>query len=150
MSPAAPNRLRVGPALALLATLLIVAAGRGLGQEGEAKQPIPSAAEQGKAEKNLHRLFQKDFAAAAKDPKTGLPLAQTLLTEAKATRDEAAVMFVGLREAGVLALGAGQKQPWLDAADALAQEFPLSVLAARSEVLAQAVPRCCPAISSNS
>lgn len=89
------------------------------------KRPIPSKDAQAKIEALLQELYQDDFAKAQKDASLRSRLAQTLLSEGRDTKDDAAGRYVLFSKAHALAAQAGDVTTAFQAIDELAGDFAI-------------------------
>lgn len=102
--------------------------------------PIPNAAAQAAASKQLRELFNEQYVNSKKDAEK-LGLAQKLEKLAEESRDDLAVKFVGLDEARRLAADAGDLTKAIALVEALKAEFKVDLLEMKSSTFKAAAPR---------
>lgn len=93
-------------------------------------KPVPTAAEQDKALKNIHGVLKGDFAKATNSTAKSA-LSAKLLALGQGTNDDPVSRYVLIREARDQAVGAGDIEKALTATDAVAVDYEISVDDAR-------------------
>ncbi len=107
-----------------------------LGQSaGDKKLPIPDKTAQAQAMKLIDDIFHDDL-AAAKDSAAKVKLANYMLQQGRASKDDPANRFVLYEQAAILAAHAGDANLVLTAIDELAKSFSISVLEMKAGTLA--------------
>src|SRR5207244_8812445 len=77
-----------------------------LGEAGQdSKSPVPSDESQNKAERMIREIFKDEY--AVKTSSAQLKLAKKLVEQGRETKDDEALRYVLFREAGDLAMRAG-------------------------------------------
>lgn len=111
--------------------LLVWSVGLAMGRE-----PPPLMQDQAKKLGEIKRLFKPEYAKSA--PADRVLLAQTFITQAQNTKDDAVGRYVLLSQAVELAAGAGAAEQALQAIELQAQNTLLDVLPAQLQALSQA------------
>jgi hypothetical protein len=114
----------------LLALLLILA------QAQAKKLPVPDAAAEKKAERDVRDVFKAEY--ARKSPAERAALAALLMAQALQTKDDPAARYVLLREARDVAAGEGDVRSALVAVDELDRSFQVDAPALRYAAVAAA------------
>jgi hypothetical protein len=123
--------------------LLGILLAAGLGQAaGPAKLPMPSAAAQASAEKLIHDLFKKEYARTGVADRDAL--ARTLLSQAPATKDDAAARYMLFIEAANLAANAGDAGTAVQALTAVAGLYDVNGIALKTHALIAALQAATP------
>src|SRR5439155_22128763 len=95
---------------------------------GPGKTPVPDKAAQEKALKLVLEVFQDDL-QNAREPAARVKLAAELLQQGRETKDDLALRYVLLREAGNLAAEGGDAALAFSAIEEIGKAFALDVLA---------------------
>jgi hypothetical protein len=128
-----PRRfLALLPLLAGFALLLLAPAGQS--QDEIKKQPEPDKELQAKKQGILNKMFKEELSKKA-EPGVARQLAETLLSEAIKTKDDAALRFVALVMARDLAAEAGDTVTALAAIDEIAKYYTADSLAMKANMV---------------
>jgi hypothetical protein len=136
--PILPRRCRPRPFWLLAATVALAITPWVVSQPPAAKTPVPDSAAQARAEMLVKKLYTNEYAEAKKAPAAALTLAETLLGESQATKDDPVLRFAGLSQARDLAAGAGDAKIALEAIAELVKHYPVKGLGMKSGSLATA------------
>lgn len=100
--------------------------------------PVPSVAQQQKAERTIKSVFKEEYAARSADDRKSL--AKKLLDQGVRNQSDAVAKYVSLREAKDLAAGAGDLSTAMAAIEQLAASFEVDALDMRATSLVTAAP----------
>lgn len=106
---------------------------RGDADVSPGRLPVPGAPELQKAERLVHQLYSEDYSSRL--PGIRAALARKLLKTAADTRDDAAALYVLLRDAADLASSEGDVAIAMSAADAMGLAFRVNVVECKLGIL---------------
>jgi hypothetical protein len=126
---------------AFLVAAAFLAAGQAptFAQEKANRAPVPSEADQARAEKQIREKHKDEYAKAQADPTAAVALAVSLLDQVRMLKGDEARRFVSMREARQLAARAGDLIVAVQSAEELAAAFVVDLWVTKGDALDDAV-----------